>query len=237
LRIYSLESGLFEHLKNEKRVPRGNFFSLFTHRNRFLKFMACIGMGVPLWFTVGILMLMAKEFAPIIGVEGAEAKTIGGFALFWLYIGISVGDVVAGLLSQWWQSRRKVVLLFVLGHAVSILMYLLVRDISFTTYKVIVFSLGVTSGFWGLFATIASEQFGTNIRATVATTVPNFVRGCIIPITMLFSLLRDNWGGSANQNAVVNSALLVGGICIAVSLFSLWSLPETFGKDLDYVEE
>jgi hypothetical protein len=100
----------------------------------------------------------------------------------------------------------------------------------------LVFLLGATTGYWGLFATIASEQFGTNIRATVATTVPNFVRGAVIPITIAFRYFEGVFGGASQGIAVVNAALVVGLICCTIGALAIISLPETFGKELDYTE-
>jgi MFS transporter, putative metabolite:H+ symporter len=236
LRVGTYESNLFKHAQADTAVSRGNFLQLFTNRRRFFKYLACIGVGVPIWFSVGILVLLAKEFAAIIGVHGIAPEALNRTAIMWCYVGLAVGDILAGLLSQIIGSRRKVVAGFVIAHAFSILAYLFVRDISATEYALLIFLVGGTTGFWGLFATIATEQFGTNIRATVATTVPNFVRGTLILISFSFKGVRDYLGGITEPTAVIQSALIVGMVCIAISLVSIWSLGETFGKDLDYVE-
>ncbi len=235
MRVGTYESGLFQNTKNEA-VERGNFFLLFSEKRHFKKYLACILMGIPIWFSVGILVLQAKEFAKLIGIRDLDPKTIGLTAIFWLYIGLALGDIFGGWLSQVLQSRKKVVLGFIIAHALTIVLYVSVRDISLTTYSFLVFILGATTGYWGLFATIASEQFGTNIRATVATTVPNFVRGAIIPITFLFRYFENLFGGVANGQAVVSAALVVGLVCCAIGILAILSLPETFGKELDYVE-
>ena len=235
MRLGTYESGLFKQTKKET-VERGNFFSLFTDAVSFRKYVACIMMGVPIWFSVGILILQAKEFAKVIGITGLDLKHVGGTAILWLYIGLATGDIVSGWLSQALKSRKKVVLGFIIVHAISIVIYVSVRDISAITYAGLVFLLGATTGYWGLFATIASEQFGTNIRATVATTVPNFVRGAIIPITIAFRYFQTLFGGVTNPQAVISAALTVGMICSVVGVIAIISLPETFGKDLDYTE-
>ncbi len=235
MRVGTYESGLFENTKKEA-VERGNFFLLLSEKQHFAKYLACILMGVPIWFSVGILILQAKEFAKVIGIQGIDTKTIGGTAILWLYIGLASGDILGGWLSQVLRSRKKVVLGFIIAHALTIVAYVSVRDISVVTYSFLVFSLGATTGYWGLFATIASEQFGTNIRATVATTVPNFVRGAIIPITFLFRYFENLFGGVASGQAVVSAALVVGLFCCTIGALAIISLPETFGKELDYTE-
>jgi MFS transporter, putative metabolite:H+ symporter len=235
MRVGTYESGMFQSTK-KNTVERGNFLQLFTDGQRFRKYLACIMMGVPIWFSVGILILQAKEFAKVIGIRDLEIKTIGGTAILWLYLGLAAGDIVSGWLSQVLQSRKKVVLAFLILHTILIVTYVSVRDISAVSYLFLVFMLGASTGYWGLFATIASEQFGTNIRATVATTVPNFVRGAIIPITLSFRYFEGVFGGVQNQQAVVSAALTVGMICSAVGIIAILSLPETFGKDLDYTE-
>jgi MFS transporter, putative metabolite:H+ symporter len=229
MRVGTYESGLFQQNLDDVSIERGNFFKLFDNFERFRKYLACILVGIPIWFSVGILVLLAKEFAKIIHVNGIDDTQISSVAIVWLYMGLAVGDIVSGLLSQWWQSRKKVILLFILLHAVSILMYVFARDISGLYYRFLIFFIGATTGYWGLFATIASEQFGTNLRATVATTVPNFVRGGLIIIAFAFEKI-------ALQTDKMTSAIIVGMTCIAMSIFAINSLKETFGKDLDYWE-
>jgi hypothetical protein len=146
------------------------------------------------------------------------------------YLGLVFGDVASGLLSQLLKSRRKVVLIFLAQTVAGIAAYFMSTGASAAAFYGICTFLGFASGYWAIFVTIAAEQFGTNLRATVATTVPNFVRGMVVPITMLFQLLRKGLG-------IQQGALWVGAICMTVALFSLWRLQETFHKDLDYFEE
>jgi MFS transporter, putative metabolite:H+ symporter len=230
MRVGTYESGLFKQSLEDTSIERGNFFKLFNDWTRFRKYLACIVVGIPIWFSVGILVLLAKEFAKIIHINGIDESQISGIAIVWLYLGLATGDIVSGLLSQWWQSRKKVIMLFIVLHAISILMYVFARDISGAYYRFLIFFIGATTGYWGLFATIASEQFGTNLRATVATTVPNFVRGALIIIALAFETI-------AGQTDKMTSAIIVGMTCIALSLVAISSLKETFGKDLDYWEK
>ena len=145
------------------------------------------------------------------------------------YIGRAIGDIVAGFLSQIWRSRKKVMLLFLLLTAASIVVFLNAEGMTSEEFIWLALFLGFTSGYWATFVTIASEQFGTNLRATVTTTVPNFVRGSVVLVTISFQALKGSMG-------IINSAMTVGFISLAIALLALSQLKETFAKDLDYVE-
>ena len=185
------------------------------------------GRLAPTWFVVGVLITFSPEFAKSLGVTGPVAA---GNAVMFCYLGLVFGDLASGLLSQLLRSRRKVVCIFLFVTVAGIGGYFLAGGVSPAMFYAICTFLGFGSGYWAIFVTIAAEQFGTNLRATVATTVPNFVRGMVVPITMLFQLLRKAYG-------LETGALLVGALCLAIALFSLWRLEETFHKDLDYFEE
>lgn len=227
-RVSVLESGIFIKIKTAA-VKRGHFTSLFTHGKRFKRFMGCIFIGLPIWFVIGILITFSPEFAKALGIT---EKIAAGDAVMFSYIGLAVGDMASGFISQAIRSRRQVVLLYIFLTAVFILVYLFYPIQSATMFYVACFLLGVGIGYWALFVTIAAEQFGTNLRSTVATTVPNFIRGTVVPITMLFGFLRDDL-----QLGVVNGALLVGALTIVIGLFALRSVEETFGRDLNFLEE
>lgn len=226
LRIRIAESGLFKGMEGTS-LQRGNFLSLFTSRERFGRFMNSILIGIPTWFVVGILITFSPEFAKNLEIRGAVSA---GNAVMFCYLGLVVGDFTSGTLSQLLKSRRKIVLIFLGLTVAGIAAYFMSSGCSAAVFYGICTFLGFASGYWAVFVTIAAEQFGTNLRATVATTIPNFVRGMVVPITMLFQLLRKDLG-------IRQGALLVGGICMAVALLSLWRLKETFHKDLDYFEE
>ena len=217
---------MFRSLGREAGVSRGDFLSLFTRGERFLRYARCILIGLPTWFVVAILITSAPEFAPKIGVTGPVAA---GTAVAFCYSGITLGSFASGILSQVWRSRKKVVLLFILGTLSGVAVYLSVRGLTPAAFYVLTGYLGFTAGYWAVFVTIAAEQFGTNLRATVATTVPNFVRGSVPLITGGFSLLRGPLG-------YVGSAWAVGGVCIALALVSLLGMAETAGRDLDFLE-
>src|SRR5512133_3157181 len=225
-RISVAESGMFRQMATAT-VSKGNFFSLFTNRERFSRYLHSILIGIPTWFVVGVLITFSPEFAKALGVTGAISA---GNAVMFCYLGLVFGDLASGLISQALKSRKQVVLIFLLLTVAGIGWYFLASGVSTTMFYVICTFLGFGSGYWAIFVTIAAEQFGTNLRATVATTVPNFVRGMVVPITMLFQLLRKEIG-------IQQGALWVGGLCMAVALLSLWRLQETFHKDLDYFDE
>lgn len=225
LRIGVYESGMYESIK-KKEVRRGNFFSLFSHKKQFLKYLSMIMIGLPTWFVVGILITFSDEFGKAMGMINIP---VPGKAVMYCYIGISLGDIGCGGISQWLQSRKKAMFLFLLIAALAMVFYFTVASQSIEMFYFICGMLGFGAGFWAIFVTIASEQFGTNIRATVTTTVPNFVRGALVPITALFRMLQGSVGTES-------SAMIVGAITILIALFSVSRLEETFQKDLDYVE-
>jgi hypothetical protein len=144
-------------------------------------------------------------------------------------LGLVIGDAASGALSQVWRSRRKAVFLFLTMTAGMILVYLLMPKESPAVFYLTTFVLGIAIGYWAVFVTIAAEQFGTNLRGTVAITVPNFVRGAVVPLTLLFRFLEPTRG-------IIVSAGLVGALCVGVAFWALFSIEETYGKDLDFVE-
>jgi hypothetical protein len=225
LRALSLESGMF-HSMEGKQLSRGRFHQLFTDRDRLLRYLCCILIGIPIWFVIGILITFAPELSKALGVEGTIT---GSKAIMWSYAGLSLGDLTSGLVSQWIKSRKKAVLLYLSLTLAMILIYVTQRGWSETAFYLLCSGLGFATGYWAVFVTIGAEQFGTNIRATVATTVPNFVRGSVVPVTLSFAALREPLG-------VVNAALTVGVGVVALAFLALFFLKETFGKNLDYFE-
>ena len=225
LRVGLVESGMFKNLKSDG-VSRGNIFMLFSDKKRFKKYISCILIGIPLWFVVGVLVTFSPEF----GKELNAAEPLSaGTGILYCYIGIALGDIVAGFMSQMLRSRKKVMLVFLLLTALSIVVYLNAEGMTSQQFIWLTLFLGFSSGYWATFVTIASEQFGTNLRATVTTTVPNFVRGSLVLATLSFTALKGSMG-------IINSALVVGFVSLAIALFALSQLKESFGKDLDYLE-
>ena len=225
MRMTTFESGMFDQLKKQ-HVSRGNFISLFTNRTRFLTFLKCILIGVPVWYCIGVLMKFSVSFAASIGVTGTIEVPK---AIMFSYIGLSVGDLLSGYLSQIFKSRKKIVIGYLLASMIITLIYLFSKNISANYFYTLCFFVGCATGYWALFVTIASEQFGTNIRATVTTTVPNFVRGFVIPLTLGFNFLQTGEGA-------INAALIIGGASFLLAFISILTVKETFGKDLNYLE-
>jgi len=226
LRFGLTESGMFSDMKDKKLVSRGNFLSLFTSVNRFGRFYHSIMIGLPTWFVVGVLITFSPEFAKRLGIVGTVTA---GNAVMYCYIGLVAGDFASGILSQLMKNRKKVVFIFLLITLVSVVVYFAGQGITAHNFYAICAILGFGIGYWAIFVTIAAEQFGTNLRATVATSVPNFVRGMTVPITMLFMFFKNHFG-------LQHGAIMVGTLCLVIALFSLWRLEETFHKDLDYFE-
>ncbi len=225
LRVGTYESALFQRAE-KGNVARGNFLSLFTDRRRFVTYFYCILIGIPIWYVVGILVLFSPELGKAVGVEGPVKA---GQAIMLGYVGLSLGDIACGLLSHGLRSRKKAIYLFILLTALASALYLTYGGFSPGQYAWMCLALGFFAGYWAMFITMSSEQFGTNLRATVTTTVPNFVRGAVIPITWGFRALAPSTG-------LATSALLVGGICLALAFFATTQLEESFGKDLNFVE-
>lgn len=225
LRMQVFESGIFVKLK-KSNVQRGNILMLFNNKARFIKYIKCILVGLPIWFVVGILITFSPEFGVALGLtEPVEA----GKAVMFAFSGQVLGDIVSGSLSQYVKSRKKIIGLFIMMSMIFVIVYLLFPGNDIVLFYAVCACLGFANGYWTLFVTIGAELFGTNLRATVATSVPNFVRGAIIPLTALFVRLKPNYG-------IIYSALIIALFTIAVALIALWFLDETFDKDLNYEE-
>lgn len=225
LRVGVYESGMFSEVKGSS-VVRGDFLSLFTDRARFGKYARCILIGVPLWYVVGILVTFSPEFARTLGVTGTVDA---GYGIMACYFGLTIGDFLSGYLSHVLRSRLKVVTLFLVVMTLFIAVYFVMRGVGTGAFYAVCFGLGVASGYWAVFVTIAAEQFGTNLRATVATTVPNFVRGSVPLLLWAFQTVKADYG-------ILTGGAIVGALCLLAAFFAVSGLAETFGKDLNYVE-
>ncbi|HZY80555.1 MAG TPA: MFS transporter [Cyclobacteriaceae bacterium] len=226
MRVSVLESGMFSSVKH-KNIKRGDVALLFGNGKRALKYLLSILIGLPIWFVVGILITFSPEFARELGISESFNA---GKAVMLAFTGQVAGNLITGFLSQYLKSRKKVIALFILLSLSFVFVYLWAPIESENMFYVVCMMLGLFNGYWTLFITVAAELFGTNLRATVATTVPNFVRGSVIILAWLFTMLRGPIG-------MTNGALVTGLIAFAIALISLRYLEETFSKDLDYVEE
>ncbi len=227
LRVGVYESGMFEKAKARDDVPRGNFFALFADRARARRYLAIIAVGVPIWFSVGILITFSPEIGQALGMSPAPDAAK---AVLWNYTGLAFGDFASGALSQVLKSRKRALLVFLSITAASCGAYFVLGPASLFTFYAVCFVLGFGTGYWAVFVTVASEQFGTNLRATATTTAPNFVRGAVVPLTIAFTALKTTSLG------VPGAALAVGALTLALAFVALFSLEETYGKNLEYLE-
>ncbi|NOT45533.1 MAG: MFS transporter [Acidobacteria bacterium] len=225
LRIGVAESGMFEQVRHTA-VRKGDFLMLFRTAERRRRYISVILIGVPIWYVIGILVTFAPEFGRAMGMTEIP---LAGRAVMFCYAGLSLGSLLSGTLSQVWRTRKRVVRAFMIATTVSIAVYFVAASVSLTVFYAVCLMLGVATGYWALFVLMASEQFGTNIRATATTTVPNFVRGSVVLVTSLFQF------GTAYLG-VQGSAIAVGLLTLVVAFLALERLPETYAKDLDYIE-
>lgn len=233
LRIGVFESGIFKKL-HESKVAKGDFLMLFNNKKRFMRYLHCILIGLPVWYIIGILVGRAPELSKIMNVKG---EIIPATSVMLCYTGLIFGDIATGAISQWMRSRKKVIGIFYILGIIFIGIYLTVQGMSSTMFYTLVFLMGFSVGFWAIFVTVASEHFGTNLRATVTTTVPNFVRGSLVPISLAFDWIYKSFLESGNENAFIYAAFIVTPVIMIISFWSLSNLKETFGEDLDYLEE
>jgi MFS family permease len=225
LRIGVYESGMYKNIK-QMNVTKGNFVKLFTDKERFFKFSKCILIGLPTWFVIGVLVTFSDKFAEALSIK---ATINPAQSIMYAYIGIVIGDFVSGYMSQVMRSRKNVVMIFLMMNIVCIGVYLYFNHFGSTFFYFMCGALGFANGYWAVFVTNASEQFGTNYRATVTTAVPNIIRGTTVPLTLSFQYFREHLG-------IINGALVVAVIALSIAIVAAMRTEETFGKDLDYVE-
>lgn len=227
MRIGVFESGMFEIAK-EKKVSRGNILSLFSSGKKTMKYLNIILVAVPVWYVMGVLVGFAPEMMEKLGVTSFVPEN--GKCVMFAYLGITIGDFASGLLSQILKSRKKALATFIFLTGIGIMLYFTVATYSETIFYSTILFIGFATGYWAVFMSTASELFGTNIRATVTTTAPNFVRGSLIFVTMLIDLI-------AIYTNRMEAIIITGIILFIIAMISLWKLEETFNKDLNYIEE
>lgn len=225
LRVGTFESGLYNNTV-DKKVEKGKLSMLFNSKERFLRYLYCLLIGLPIWFVVGIFVTQAPEFGKALGATDVLSA---GKGIMFTYIGISLGDIFAGLLAQITKSRRLVVFIFQLGIIATSVWFLSSKGLTEQQFHWIAFFMGLAVGYWATFVTIASEQFGINLRATVATTAPNFVRGALIPSTFLFEVFVSRYG-------IITSGYIMIFLLTFIAIFALSKLKESFNRDLNYLE-
>lgn len=227
LRVSVFESGLFTNLKQERHeVDRGNFIHFFSSTKQAIKYLRCVALGLPTWFVVGILATFANEFG--------EAMVIGttidpGRCVMLLYVGLAVGDLLSGPISQWLRSRKRAVAGLLLTSLTLCMIYLFGGLKTPGTLYAVMALLGFCTGYIAMYLTMVAEQYGTNLRATATTSVPSIVRGMLIPMTLAFKAMKPGLG-------TLGAAGVLGAVIFALAFWSLSRMEETFAKDLDFVE-
>lgn len=227
LRMGVFESSMFEHTK-QKGVSRGNLFSLFSTRKKALKYLSIIMVAVPVWYVMGVLITFAPELMKTMGVT--EFAPNPGKCVMFAYLGITIGDLGSGLLSHLLKSRKKALAIFLILSVIGIVLYFTIAKQSEIIFYSVVCFIGFATGYWAVFMSTASELFGTNIRATVTTTSPNFVRGSLIFVSLLID-------GVTLLTPKIEAIIYVGCFIFVLAFLALRNLEETFGKDLNYTEE
>ena len=229
LRVSVAESGMFKQVK-ESNIVRGNFLMLFNTKARFKKYVLAILIGLPTWYVVGILVNQSDKFAE--KLYGSKLIDSGKSIMF-AYAAIAIGDMVVGLVSQWFKSRKKALLLYYCICIVCLFLFYSPYNNSDTAMYSICALLGFSTGFWAIFITMGAEHFGTNLRATAATTIPNMVRGALPLINMLFlDIFQKTY-----HISLINSGIITGVIVMSITLIAFYFTEETYSKDLDFVEE
>lgn len=226
LRVSVFESGMFKSIK-ETSVQRGNLLMFFNNRHRFFTYIRCILIGLPTWFVIGVLVTFSNDFAKQFGITEPVDP---GRAIMFAYVGISIGDILIGVVSQWLRSRKKALFIFYGITALFMMLFFMQDGGTASQMYLICAGLGFGTGFWAIFVTMAAEQFGTNIRATAATTVPSMVRGSLPLIILLFKWLHE-------ATDYITAGVITGAIIMIITVTAAWFTNETFGKDLNYVEK
>lgn len=229
LRVSVAESGMFKNLAQESSVVKGDFFMFFKNKKRFRKYALAVLIGLPTWYVIGILVNQSDRFGK--AMFGSTSIDSGRSIMF-AYAAIAVGDILIGLISQLFKSRKKALFLFYVITIISLFIFFSPLNNSDTNMYIICAVLGFGTGFWAIFVTMGAEQFGTNLRATAATTIPNLVRGILPLINLLFlDLFQKSWGWN-----LIQSGIVTGAIVMTVTMVAYYFTEETFSKDLNYLE-
>lgn len=231
MRAGALESGMFKNIQSKDAISKGNIALFFNDKRRFFKYLNSILIGLPIWMVVGILVAQSDKIAIALGVEG-EVKVSD--SIMFAYIGLSLGDFSSGFFSQIFKTRKKIILAFQALLFTICIVYLFNKNVSVTYFKVMCLLLGFAAGYWALFVTNAAEQFGTNIRSLASNTVPNFVRGAVWPISELFKAMLPQHDPISG---ILSAAISITIAVFIVAFIATYYTEETFGKDLNYIEE
>jgi len=225
LRVSLQESSLFVETRQQS-VRRGSLALLFRGASRRSRFLSLLLVGLPVWFVAGIVIAFSPELAAALGTPGVTASR----AVLCSYLGVAIGDLLCGLLSQLLRSRRRAMMLSLSLLLVGLTVLLRLRGLSPAAFYAISFGLGLSTGYWAVLVTTAAEHFGTNLRATVTTSIPNLVRASVIPLSLLYQRIVPSLG-------TIDTVRLLGFGCVTLAVLGLWSLPETFHRELAFVEQ
>ncbi len=237
LRIGVAESGLFREMAGHQALGAGAFWRLFSPPRRLLRYLCTVFIAVPIWFAVGVLVKYADVIGTSLGLQGVE-KPSPKNAIFWCYVGLAAGDLLSGLCSQWMRSRKKSILLFQLLTAIAIACYFTLGAISLPMFYAVVCFLGVATGYWAVFATTAAEQFGTDLRGTVATTAPNLVRWSTAGWGMMWVAFDGAFtAGGFGERATWMAAAATAVVAMLIAVPAVFGLRETYGTSLKFKEE
>jgi putative MFS transporter len=230
LRISIAESGMYSSLKHDNTVEKGNFLMFFNNKKRFKKYVLAVLIGLPTWYVIGVLVNYSNRFATEFYGENAIKS---GKAIMYAYAAIAIGDILIGFVSQYFKSRKKALFIFYMLCIAGLILYFSSFNNNDSRMYMICALLGFSTGFWAIFVTMGAEQFGTNLRATAATTIPNVVRGALPLINLLFlDVLQKSMGYN-----MWTSGVITGTLVMAITLIAFYFTKETFHKDLDFVEK
>lgn len=225
MRVQVFESGLFTASKNAE-VEHGNFLMFFTNWERFVKYIQCVLIGLPVWYIIGVLVTFSDQFGKEMGIEGVDP----GKAIMYLYLAVGLGDVAVGWLSERLKSRKKTFFIFVGITLFFVLLFFMQRGGEASSFYLLCAGMGFGAGFNVVYMTMGVEQFGTNLRASAAISIPNMVRGALPLIIFLFKFMRTTF------NDYLTGAWVTGAVLFAVAIVAAWYMKETHGKDLDFLE-
>ena len=233
LRIGVVESGMYNHIKSNDNVKKGNFISFFTNYERFVKYIKCIAIGLPTWFCIGIFAFFGNQFAAPLHIDG---EIDPGSCIMWAYIGISAGDFASGFISHWLSSRKKAIFWMLMFTLLGVILLLAGMAKTVNGYYFFMTWLGLGTGYWAMFVTVGAEQFGTNIRSTAATTIPNVVRGSLPLMVILYNYIKETVVYDNANLGIIIATIVVGVIAFSLAIYSTLTIDETHGRDLDFVE-
>jgi len=232
LRVGVVESGIYKDVMLDDSVKKGSFISFFTNKDRFVRYIKCIAIGLPTWFCIGIFAFFGNQFAKPLHIIG---EIDPGLCIMWAYIGISAGDFASGFLSHLLHSRKKAIFWMLIFTLLGVVLLLSGMAKTVNGYYFFMTWLGLGTGYWAMFVTVGAEQFGTNIRSTAATTIPNMVRGSLPLMVILYNYVKEDWYSNSNSGVLI-AAIIVGVISFTLAIYSTLTIEETHNKDLDFIE-